>query len=67
MAAGLYSEGLAKLMNRWPGKDRLGIYRFLPVFVLAGAAIEFAMINWRVGETNFCTLSFSADLEIYSF
>jgi len=29
--------------------------------------MEFAMINWRVGETNFCTLSFSADLEIYSF
>lgn len=50
------SKGLEKLLNKWPGKKYLGIYRFLPLFFALGAALEFSMINWRVGETNFCKL-----------
>ena len=39
-----------------PGKRLLGNYRFLPLFFLAGAAIEFAMIHWVAGtkKINFC-------------
>ncbi|KAL9885510.1 small integral membrane protein 4 isoform X1 [Glossina fuscipes] len=37
----------------WPGKKRFGLYRFLPLFFCLGAALEFSMINWTVGETNF--------------
>jgi hypothetical protein len=51
-----------------PGKRFFGIYRFvlgsfarliiifhrfLPFFFGLGAALEFSMINWTVGETNF--------------
>ncbi|KAK7861655.1 hypothetical protein R5R35_006570 [Gryllus longicercus] len=39
--------------DKWPGKKYLGIYRFLPLFFALGAALEFSMINWQVGETNF--------------
>ena len=38
----------------WPGKKYFGIYRFLPLFFIAGAALEFTMINWHVGDVNFC-------------
>ncbi|XP_077291975.1 sloth 1 [Arctopsyche grandis] len=44
---------LAKVLDKWPGKKIFGVYRFLPVFVLFGAGLEFSMINWHVGETNF--------------
>jgi len=36
-----------------PGKKTFGIYRFLPFFFALGAGLEFTMINWTVGETNF--------------
>jgi len=49
----LYSRGLTRFFDRWPGKERFGVYRFLPAFVVIGAAVEFAMIKWRVGEVNF--------------
>lgn len=42
-----------KLVNKWPGKNTLGMYRFLPIFFVLGAALEFSMINWKVGEVNF--------------
>ncbi|CAH0546434.1 unnamed protein product [Brassicogethes aeneus] len=48
-----YSTGLKKILDKWPGKRQLGIYRFLPLFFGLGAALEFSMINWEVGETNF--------------
>jgi hypothetical protein len=41
-------------MDAWPGKQYFGLYRFLPFFFVLGAALEFSMINWRVGEVNFC-------------
>lgn len=48
------SRLLTQLFSLIPGKERLGIYRIIPVFFLAGAGLEFCMINWTVGETNFC-------------
>jgi len=44
---------LGKLLDSIPGKHRFGLYRFLPFFFVLGAALEFSMINWTVGETNF--------------
>lgn len=42
-----------KLVNKWPGKRTFGMYRFLPMFFVLGAALEYSMINWKVGEVNF--------------
>ncbi|XP_074660568.1 ubiquinol-cytochrome c reductase complex assembly factor 5-like isoform X1 [Tubulanus polymorphus] len=42
-----------KIVNKWPGKQRFGVYRFLPAFLLLGAGLEFCMIRWHVGEVNF--------------
>lgn len=44
-------------LDYWPGKKSIGIYRFLPIFFFMGAALEYSMINWTVGETNFCKLN----------
>lgn len=49
-----YSGTLRDILDKWPGKKTFGIYRFLPIFFVLGAALEFSMINWTVGETNFC-------------
>ncbi|EDV99978.1 small integral membrane protein 4 [Drosophila grimshawi] len=49
----LHSGYVRRLLDSWPGKRRFGIYRFLPIFFALGAALEFSMINWTVGETNF--------------
>ncbi|CRK87938.1 CLUMA_CG001724, isoform A [Clunio marinus] len=43
---------IQKVVDKWPGK-RFGPYRFLPIFFVLGAALEFSMINWTVGKTNF--------------
>ncbi|XP_033219805.1 small integral membrane protein 4 [Belonocnema kinseyi] len=42
-----------KIAKKWPGEKYFGEYRFLPLFFVAGAALEFCMINWHVGEVNF--------------
>ncbi|XP_072943336.1 ubiquinol-cytochrome c reductase complex assembly factor 5 [Epargyreus clarus] len=44
-----------KLMNKWPGQKTFGMYRFLPMFFVLGAALEYSMINWKVGDINFYT------------
>jgi len=44
---------LVKVLDSFPGKKWFGLYRFLPFFFALGAALEFSMINWTVGETNF--------------
>ena len=44
---------LARILDKVPGKKIFGVYRFLPAWFLLGAAMEFSMINWTVGETNF--------------
>ena len=51
------SKAFRRFLEAWPGKRTFGIYRFLPVFFVFGAALEFSMINWhagRAGEINFC-------------
>ncbi|XP_014297620.1 small integral membrane protein 4 [Microplitis demolitor] len=48
-----YSKTLRKLLRKWPGRKIFGVYRFLPVFFVTGAGIEFLMINWQVGQVNF--------------
>lgn len=47
------SSTFKRLLDLWPGKKTLGIYRFLPLFFGLGASLEFSMIHWRVGDTNF--------------
>ena len=44
---------MARILDKVPGKKIFGVYRFLPAWFLLGAAMEFSMINWTVGETNF--------------
>lgn len=44
---------LTKVLDAFPGKKTFGLYRFLPFFFVLGASLEFSMINWTVGETNF--------------
>ena len=46
-------EIIAKIFRKWPGKKYFGEYRFLPLFFVSGAALEFCMIKWHVGEVNF--------------
>ncbi|XP_069175288.1 ubiquinol-cytochrome c reductase complex assembly factor 5 [Procambarus clarkii] len=53
MSLRIYNKGFRRLLNKWPGKRTLGVYRFLPIFFGLGAALEFSMINWHVGEVNF--------------
>jgi len=49
----LESKAVRRFLDAWPGKRILGVYRFLPFFFSLGAALEFSMINWTAGETNF--------------
>ncbi|XP_005186687.1 small integral membrane protein 4 [Musca domestica] len=49
----VYSFTLKRILDSIPGKKRFGVYRFLPLFFCLGAALEYSMINWTVGETNF--------------
>ncbi|KAL6423772.1 hypothetical protein ACFW04_010326 [Cataglyphis niger] len=48
-----YIVRLRKLFDKWPGKRIFREYRFLPIFFFLGAALEYSMINWHVGEVNF--------------
>ena len=41
-------------IEKWPGKKLFGVYRFLPLFFVLGASVEFSMIKWSVGDINFC-------------
>lgn len=49
----VFSQQLKTILDKYPGKKFFGVYRFLPIFFVIGAAIEFSMINWWVGQTNF--------------
>jgi hypothetical protein len=42
-----------RVVRNWPLRRQLGFYSFFPVFFLLGATLEFSMINWTVGQTNF--------------
>ena len=50
----MYSRNLRYWLDKWPGKKTLGVYRFLPLFFILGATLEFSMISVRIGTTNFC-------------
>ena len=52
-----FSKKLARFLKRWPGEKYLGIYRFMPIFFALGALMEFTMINFQVGQVNFCTFT----------
>lgn len=62
----LYSSTFKRILDAWPGK-KLGIYRFLPIFFVLGAGLEFSMIHWSVGETNFCKLKWPKIYNINQF
>ncbi|RUS72924.1 hypothetical protein EGW08_019320 [Elysia chlorotica] len=40
-------------VKKWPGKRYFGVYRFMPLFFVMGATVEFAMIKWRPLGVNF--------------
>lgn len=41
------------IAERW---RKLGVYRSLPFFFVCGAAVEWFMINVRVGKETFCKM-----------
>ena len=45
---------LKRFVDAVPGKKWFGLYRFMPFCFLFGAGMEWTMIHWTVGETNFC-------------
>uniref|UniRef100_A0A2R5LNY0 Putative conserved protein with signal anchor n=1 Tax=Ornithodoros turicata TaxID=34597 RepID=A0A2R5LNY0_9ACAR len=47
------SRLLTRLLANWPGKRAFGPYRFLPIYFVLGAVVEFCMIKWEVGDVNF--------------
>ncbi|CAB0033171.1 unnamed protein product [Trichogramma brassicae] len=49
-----YSRAFARLLRAWPGRQTLGPYRFLPVFFVAGAALEYLMIHWKRRVEEIC-------------
>ncbi|XP_071611803.1 ubiquinol-cytochrome c reductase complex assembly factor 5 [Heliangelus exortis] len=49
----LVSRRVKQLLQRVPGKQRFGVYRFLPFFFLLGGAMEWFMINVRIGKETF--------------
>ncbi|NXD05994.1 SMIM4 protein, partial [Nothocercus nigrocapillus] len=49
----LVNKSLKRLLQLVPGKRRFGAYRFLPFFFLLGGAMEWFMINVRVGQETF--------------
>uniref|UniRef100_A0A8C8RM11 Small integral membrane protein 4 n=1 Tax=Pelusios castaneus TaxID=367368 RepID=A0A8C8RM11_9SAUR len=44
---------MRSLLQMVPGKQRFGVYRFLPFFFLLGGAMEWFMINVRLGQETF--------------
>ncbi|NXX40289.1 SMIM4 protein, partial [Tricholaema leucomelas] len=49
----LVSKRVKRLLQLVPGKQRFGVYRFLPFFFLLGGAMEWFMINARIGKETF--------------
>jgi len=48
------SKALRKFILNFPGYKTFGVLVFMPLFFTAGAALEYVMIHWTAGETNFC-------------
>ncbi|NXI60067.1 SMIM4 protein, partial [Chloroceryle aenea] len=49
----LVSKRMKRVLQLVPGKRRFGVYRFLPFFFLLGGAMEWFMINVRIGKETF--------------
>ncbi|XP_031465278.1 small integral membrane protein 4 [Phasianus colchicus] len=49
----LISRRLRRLLRLVPGRERLGAYRLLPFFFVLGGAMEWFMINVRIGKETF--------------
>nr|XP_033782509.1 small integral membrane protein 4 [Geotrypetes seraphini]XP_033782510.1 small integral membrane protein 4 [Geotrypetes seraphini]XP_033782511.1 small integral membrane protein 4 [Geotrypetes seraphini]XP_033782512.1 small integral membrane protein 4 [Geotrypetes seraphini] len=47
------AKSIKSILQLVPGKKRFGIYRFLPFFFLLGGAMEWVMINVRIGKETF--------------
>ncbi|XP_030063536.1 ubiquinol-cytochrome c reductase complex assembly factor 5 [Microcaecilia unicolor] len=47
------SKTIRRVLQLVPGKKRFGVYRFLPFFFLLGGAMEWFMINVRLGKETF--------------
>jgi len=47
------NKRLRRIIRNWPGRRIFGEFSFLPIFFAFGAALEFSMIHWSVGEVNF--------------
>ena len=48
------NKNIGYFLSLVPGKRRLGIYRFLPIFFCIGGVMEWVMINVRIGNETFC-------------
>lgn len=44
---------VTRIVRNWPLRRQIGFYAYFPIFFLLGATVEFSMINWTVGQTNF--------------
>ncbi|XP_053144870.1 small integral membrane protein 4 [Hemicordylus capensis] len=49
----LAKHKIRRLLLMVPGKKRFGVYRFLPFFFVLGGAMEWFMINVRIGKETF--------------
>ncbi|XP_070246835.1 ubiquinol-cytochrome c reductase complex assembly factor 5 isoform X1 [Myotis yumanensis] len=50
----MFSRAQVRRVLQWvPGKQRLGVYRFLPFFFVLGGTMEWIMIKVRVGKETF--------------
>ncbi|XP_029975487.1 ubiquinol-cytochrome c reductase complex assembly factor 5 [Salarias fasciatus] len=47
------SRTVRDVLSLFPGKRRLGSYRFLPIFFCIGGVMEWIMINVRIGKETF--------------
>ncbi|XP_028264747.1 ubiquinol-cytochrome c reductase complex assembly factor 5 [Parambassis ranga] len=47
------NKTIKDLLSLVPGKRRLGMYRFLPIFFCIGGVMEWIMINVRIGRETF--------------
>ncbi|KAM4882196.1 ubiquinol-cytochrome c reductase complex assembly factor 5 [Thomomys bottae] len=49
----VFRDQVRRILQRAPGKQRFGIYRFLPFFFVLGGTMEWIMIKVRVGQETF--------------
>lgn len=52
----IVEEYFIKYLKKVPGEEKFGIYRFLPLFFVFGASLEYLMIHLKAGpgKVNFC-------------